>query len=102
MKPETKLRILLSRREYRGKWVTLDDKKIVTKKIEPDMNMQLEFDSQLTKQQLKIFKIAKAEGYFSYPKRISQIRLANKIGVGPGTLCVHLQKIIEKISRKLE
>lgn len=99
MNQENRLKGLLRREEYRNKWVTCIDGKVLVKDIQ--RNNKLKIEDILTSKQLEVYNIAIKEGYFDIPKKTSQFELAKKLGIKSGTLCLHLQKIVEKIIKYL-
>lgn len=51
----------------------------------------------LTERQREILEVARREGYYDYPRRISQSDLAGKIGVTKSTLCQALMIVERKL-----
>ncbi len=51
----------------------------------------------LTDTQFKILNKATILGYYSFPRGINLSQLSKELGLTPGTVCVHLQKIESKL-----
>lgn len=64
-------------------------------------NLELSSEK-LTRRQKEILEIANKLGYFDYPRKISQIELANKLNTSASTVCEIMKKIISKIIKKVK
>jgi predicted DNA binding protein len=56
----------------------------------------------LTPAQINTYNEAKRLGYFTYPKKINLAKLSKELNLAPSTVCVHLQKIMERVTNNLE
>ncbi len=98
MKSETKLKLLL--KKYPGKWATVINNRLITCKRKVDFSpLQL-----LTELQKERIIIALENGYFDYENRkrkISQIELAEIIGISPSVLCIQLNRSVSVLLKSL-
>ncbi|MCK5602464.1 helix-turn-helix domain-containing protein [Candidatus Pacearchaeota archaeon] len=60
-------------------------------------NMAFSPQDILTIKQRQVFLPSLKMGYYDFPKRITLNNLAKKLEISPSTLCVHLQKIENKL-----
>lgn len=56
----------------------------------------------LTSIQKAAYSKAKQMGYFDFPKRITLSNLAKEMGVSPSTLCVKLQMVLSRITKRID
>lgn len=55
------------------------------------------FGNLFTPKQREILELAIKLGYYDFPRKVNLHELADKVGIMPSTLCVHLQKIESKM-----
>ncbi|RQG96461.1 helix-turn-helix domain-containing protein [Natrarchaeobius chitinivorans] len=54
----------------------------------------------LTDRQRQIFELAHDEGYYAVPRETTHRELADRLGISPGTVGEHLQRIEVKLARR--
>jgi len=77
-----------------GDFVNLD----TTRKVD---KTQLE-STTVTSSQRETYKRAKDLGYFDFPRKIKLSELAKAMGTSPSTLCVKLQMVLSRVTKRVD